>query len=120
MLTGGALGLVQELSANSLSAMAGLNEKFVNPGAFATVFEAVIEADHQIADRCRDFTDDISDAVKGILQELGEIGANGGFVKGFFPRIVELHVAHHREEDFEIGEGSLVDGYGHVGSCGLN
>jgi hypothetical protein len=82
VLAGGGLGKVKEMRANSLSAMGRLDEEFVNPRAFATVFEAVVETGHQIADQRRLFTDKVNDAVRSILQKLGEIRANRRFVKG--------------------------------------
>jgi len=113
VLAEGAVSEVEELRANSLPAMGALDKELVDPGAFAAIFEAVIEADHEIADGARILADDVDDAIGGILQEFGEVGANGGLVEGFFPGIVELHVAHHHEEGFEISEGGLGDGDGH-------
>ena len=46
----GGIGQVEKLGADSLSAVGGFDEEFVDPGAFAAVFEAVVEADHEVAD----------------------------------------------------------------------
>ena len=113
VLVGGLLSEVEEQGANTLPTMGARDEELVNPGAFATVFEAVIEADCEIGDRGFDFPHQIDDAVDGILQKFGEVGAHRGFVEGLFPGIVELHVAHHREECLEIGGGGFSDGEGH-------
>ena len=43
---GGGLGKIKKLRADSLSAVGGFDEEFVNPGSLAEVFEAVVEADH--------------------------------------------------------------------------
>lgn len=113
MISGGLFGKLEELRANSLLAVPGFDEKLVNPGASAAVFEAVVEADDQVGDGSGIFPHDKGDAVDGILQEFGQIGADGRFVEGLFPGIVELHVAHQDEEDFEIGKRGLGGGGGH-------
>jgi len=109
----GGLGEVKKLGANSLSAMGGFDEEFVNPRAFAAIFEAVVEANHQIADQRVSFPNKIDDAVDRILQKLGEIGANRGFLKRLRPGIVLLHVEHHREQGFDICGSGTGNGDGH-------
>ena len=113
VLARGLLGEVEELGANSLPTMRPFDEEFVNPGAFATVFEAVVETDHKVGDWRGIFADEVDDTVDGILQKFDKVAANRGFVEGLLPRIVKLHVVHHREEGFEIGGGGLGDGKGH-------
>jgi hypothetical protein len=100
----------KQLAADSLPAMLSFDEEFVNPGAFAAVFEAVIEADHKICDWHKLCANDIGDAANRILQKLGEIGADRDMVKRLRPGIIHLHVAHHFEKVFEVGGGSLGDG----------
>jgi hypothetical protein len=107
VVAGGLLRQVKELGANSLSTVGGLDEEFVDPGTFAAVFEAVIETDDEVGDGSGILPGHVGDAVDRILQEFGEIGADGGLVEGFFPRVVELHVAHQEKEGFEIGERGL-------------
>jgi hypothetical protein len=113
VFAGGAFGEIEELGADSLSTVGGFDEEFVDPGAFAAIFEAVIEADDEVGDGRVILARDVCDAVNGILEEFGEVGADGGFVEGFFPGVVELHVAHQEEEGFEIGWGGLGEGEGH-------
>jgi len=109
----GGLGEVKKLGANALSAMRSFDEEFINPCAFAAVFEAVVEADHQVADRVEFFADDVDDAVTGILQKFVEIHADRGFVKGLRPWIVLLHMAHHQKQGIEICGSGTCDGDGH-------
>jgi hypothetical protein len=49
-----------------------------------------------------------------VLQKLNKIRADSGPVEGFLPRVVELHMAHHGENGFEIGE--CGDGHG-ISTC---
>ena len=95
VFAGGGFGEIEELCANSLSAVGSFDEEFINPGAFAAVFEAVVEADHEVCDWRELFANDIDNTVDGILQKLGEICAESGFVEWLGPGIVLLHVAHH-------------------------
>jgi len=104
------LGKIEKLRANSLSAARGFDEEFVKPGAFAAIFETVFEADNQITDGGGAFPRDIGDAVDGIFEKFGEIGAEGGFVEGFGPGIIELQMAHHFEQGLEIVGGGLRAG----------
>jgi len=113
MFAGGGFGEIEELGANALPAVGGFHEEFVNPGAFAAVFEAVVEAEDQVGDGGDLFAHYIDDAIDGILQEFGEVGADCGFVERFFPRIVKLHVAHQREQGFEVCGSGERDGDGH-------
>ena len=113
VLGGGLFSEVKELGADSLPAVGGFDEEFVDPSPFAAVFEAVIETEDQIGNGGEVITNEIDDAVDGILQEFGEVSADGGFVEGFFPGVVELHAAHHLEKRFEVGERCLGEGDGH-------
>ena len=116
VLAGGLFGEVEELGADSLPAVRGLDEEFVYPGADATVFEAVVEADDEVADGGGIFADDVGHAVDRVLHEFDEIGADRGLMERFFPRIVTLHVAHHLENGFEVSDSGLVDRDGHGGT----
>ncbi len=98
----GGIGEIEKLGADSLSAVGGFDEEFVDPSAFAAVFEAVVEADHEVADWRGFLADDVDDAINRVLQKLGEIGAERGFVERLRPGIVRLHVAHHWEQRFQI------------------
>lgn len=71
----GAFGEIQKLRTNSLPTVGGLDEEFINPGAFAPIFEAVFKTDDEIADWGGVFPRYKSDAVDGILEEFGKIGA---------------------------------------------
>ena len=113
VLARGTLGEIEKLRANSLPAVRGFNKEFVNPGAFAAVFQAVFEADHQITDRGDTFASDVGYTINWILHEFGKIRAERGFVEGFRPGVVELKMAHHLEQGFEVGEGGLGDGNVH-------
>ena len=113
------LGEIEKLRSNSLSAMRSLDEEFVNPCAFAAIFEAVVETDHQVADRRVFFADEIGDAVNRVFEKLGEIGADRAFVKVFRPGIIGLHVAHHRKQQFEICESGTGASEGHEKQCHL-
>jgi hypothetical protein len=94
VLAAGGLCQVEKLRANSLPAMGCLDEEFVNPCAFAAVFEAVVETNHQIADWLAFFAGEIDNAVNRIVQKFGQSPADRGLVKGLRPGIVVLHVAH--------------------------
>ncbi len=50
VLAGRGFGEVEEVGANSLSAMSGQDEELIDPGAFATIFETEIEADDEVGD----------------------------------------------------------------------
>ena len=113
VLARGTLGEIEKLRANSLPAKPGFNKEFVNPGAFAPVFQAVFEADHQITDRGDTFASDVGDTINGILDEFGKIRAERRFVEGFRPGVVELKMSHHLEQGFKVGEGGLGDGNAH-------
>jgi hypothetical protein len=103
----------KQLAADSLPAMLSFDEEFVNPGAFAAVFEAVIETEDQVADERCCIADEVGDATNGILEKLDQIRAECGLVEGIRPGIVELHAAHQVENGFEIGGGGLGDGERH-------
>ena len=94
VFTGGGLGKIEKLRADSLSAMGRFDEKFVNPCAFAAIFEAVIETDHQIADWLAFFANEMGNAVERIPQKFGQSPADRWLVKGLRPGIVLLHTAH--------------------------
>ena len=66
VLASGGFGEIKKLRADSLSAMGSLDEEFVNPRALPTVFEAVVETDHQIADRRKLFVSEVDHAVNRI------------------------------------------------------
>ena len=53
---------IEELSANSLPSMRGVDEYLINPCAFTAILEAKVETDHQIADRCLVIADQINEA----------------------------------------------------------
>ena len=109
VFAGDGFGEIEKLRADSLSAMGGFAEEFVNPRAFAAVFEAVVETDHEVADWRGFFADDVDDAVERVLQEFGKICAERGFVEWLRPGIIFLHAMHHDENGFEIGESGLGD-----------
>jgi len=96
VFAGSGFGEIEKLGANSLSAVGGFDEEFVNPRAFAAIFEAVVETNHEISDRRIFFPNKIDDAVGRILQKLGEGSADRGLVEGLGPRIGLLHEAHDR------------------------
>jgi len=50
MFAGRVFGKIEELSANSLPSMRGFDEEFVDPSAFAAIFQTEIEADDEIGD----------------------------------------------------------------------
>ena len=112
VLAGGGFSEIEELRTDSLSAVGGFDEQFVDPCAFAAVFEAVVETDHEVADWRGFFADDVDDAVERVQQEFGKICAERGFVEWLRPGIIVLHVAHHFGKSFEVGDGSLGDGGG--------
>ena len=97
-------GEVKKLCADSLSAMRSLDGEFVNPRSLAAVFETVVEADHQVADGHKFFSDEVNHAVNRIRQQLGQIRADRGLVEWLRPGIIRLHVAHHLEEEFEVSQ----------------
>ena len=113
VFAGRSFGEIQELCPDSLPAVGGLDKEFVNPRALAAVFEAVVKADHQIADGRRFFSDNVHDAIDMVLKKLGEIRAHGRFAESLRPGIVVLHVSHHLQQGLEIGEGGTGDGRGH-------
>jgi hypothetical protein len=104
---------VQQLCADSLPAMCSLDKQFVDPCALTAVFEAVVETDHQVADWRRFFADHVDNAIERVLQEFGKIRAERECVEWLRPGIIPLHVAHHFEKKFEIGDGSLGDAKRH-------
>ena len=108
-----ALGKVEELRADSLSAMGSFDEEFVYPGAFATIFQAVIETDHQICDWRRLFTGNVDDAINRIREKFSDIRADCWLVEELGPGVVFLHVAHHGKQGIELGGSGLVDGERH-------
>jgi len=113
------LGEIEKLRSNSFSAMGSLDEEFVNPCAFAAIFEAVVKTDHQVADRRILFADEIGDAVNRIFKKLGETGPDRAFVKLFRPGVIRLHVAHHQKQQFEICQSGTGASEGHEKQCHL-
>ena len=114
VLAGDLFGDFEKLGANSLPTMGAFDKEFVNPGADAAVFEAIVKADHQVTNgRKRIFARDIGEAIDRVLQQFRKVDADGGFVEGLFPGVVDLHVAHQFEKGFGVGEGSLPYGDGH-------
>jgi hypothetical protein len=113
VLAGGGFGQVEELSANSLSAMSGQDEEFIDPGTFAAIFETEIEADNEVGDGSVCVERQVDDAVDGIGQEFVEIVADGCSVEGFGPGIFDLHLAHEKENGIKIGGGGRTSGDGH-------
>ena len=71
VLAGHGFGEVEKLRANSLSSVRGFYKEFVDPSAFTTIFQAVVEADHQICDRGRLLPDNIDNATNRIHEKLG-------------------------------------------------
>jgi len=113
VLAAGGFGEIKKLRADSLSAVRNLDEEFVNPGAFAAVFEAVVETDHQIADWVKIFANYIDNTVDRIEEKFSEIRADHRLVESLGPGIVFLHATHHDENGFEIGGSGLGDGARH-------
>ena len=105
VLAGAGFGQVEELGANSLRAVRGQDKELIDPGAFAAVFETEIEADDEVGDGGVCVERQVDDAVEGIGQEFEEIVADGSFVEGFGPGIVDLHLLHEKENGIEIGGG---------------
>ena len=105
VLARGGFGQVEELGANSLSAMSGQDEELIDPGAFAAIFETEIETDDEVGDGGVCIECQVNDAVDRIGQEFVEIVADGSFVEGFGPGIVDLHLLHEKENGIEIGGG---------------
>jgi hypothetical protein len=52
VLARGALGKVEKLGANSLPPVRGFDEELIDPSTLSPILQAVIEADHEIGDRC--------------------------------------------------------------------
>jgi hypothetical protein len=113
VFAGGGFGEIEKLGANSLSAMGGFDEEFVDPCAFAAIFEAVVETDHEISHWLEFFADDVNDTTRGIRKKLGKTGVQCRLVKRLRPRIGLLHVAHQEEQRFEICESGASDGDWH-------
>src|SRR6201993_4348417 len=104
---------VEELGANSLPSMGGLDKKLIDPGTLAAVFQAVVETDDQIADGGSLHAGDIDDAKDGILQKLRKIRFHNVWVEGLGPGIVVLHMAHQDEQVVEVARRGAFDGDGH-------
>jgi hypothetical protein len=113
MLAGNAFGEIEKLGANSLPAMGLFDEKLVNPGALALIFEAIVETDDEIGDGSVIYAREIGDAEKGIVEELGKIFLDDGVVEGLGPGIVGLHELHEGEQIVEFGGSGELDGDGH-------
>ena len=105
VLARGGFGEVEEFGANSLSAMSAQDEELVDPGALAAIFETEVEADDEVGNRGVCVERQVDDAVDGIGEELEEIVADGRFVEGFGPGVVDLHLLHKKENGVEIGGG---------------
>jgi hypothetical protein len=116
----GRFGEVQKLSGDTLPAMGGLDEEFIDPGAFAAIFEAEIEADDEVGHRDLFVASQIDDAILRIAEKFREIISNDGFAEWNGPRIVALHVAHQGEQCIEVGGSGALDGDGHERSPNLS
>jgi hypothetical protein len=57
---------IEELRANSLSAMVTFDKEFIDPGTFAAIFQTEIEADHKICDGCGGSAREIDQTESGI------------------------------------------------------
>lgn len=73
VLTSGNFRKTEKVGANSLPSMGRLDEEFVDPGSFATVFEAEIKANDQIANRDLLIASEIDQAIVRVAQKHGEI-----------------------------------------------
>jgi hypothetical protein len=113
VLASGGFGEIKKLRANSLPAVRSLDEEFVNPRTLSAVFEAVVETDHQIADRRKLFVREVDHAVNRIRQQLGKIRADRGLVEWLRPGIIFLHEAHHRKQGFDICGSGTCNRDGH-------
>jgi len=94
LLTRNSFRKIEKLGANSLASMGRLDEKFVDPRAFAAIFQAEIEADDQIADRDLLIPGQIDRAIVSVAQKHAEILAQNDFVEDLRPRIILLHLVH--------------------------
>jgi hypothetical protein len=94
--------------------MRGRNEEFIDPRAFAAVFEAEVKADDEVGDGILVFADEIDETEVGIVEEFVKIFANNGFIESFGPGIVVLHMAHHLENGVEIVRSGKLDGWRHA------
>ena len=110
---------VQELGANSLPPVGRLDEELIDPGTFAAVFQAVVEADDQVAEGSSFLACDVDEAAGGVVEEFREISSNDRFVERFGPGVVDLHVAHQDEQHFEVGGSGAFDSDGHGRSSSL-
>ena len=103
VFTGDGFGEVEEAGANSLPSMGGFDEQLVDPGTFAAILQAEIEADDQVGDGSALLADQINEAIAWIVEEFGEIVSDAEFIKGLGPWIIVLHVAHQKKQGFEVG-----------------
>lgn len=115
VLERGPLGQLQQLRTDSLPSMRRLHEEFVDPGALAAIFQAVIEANCEIGDGLAAVRDQVDKPVEGIGQKLGKTRANRSFEEWLGPRIAALHLAHQGEYGFEVKQNCLRDAKGHEG-----
>jgi hypothetical protein len=97
----------QKFGPNSLPSILRFNEELVDPGTFAAILQAEVEAENQVPDgdlrfANKGFANKKDQPVGWIRQDFLQILANGGLVKRFFPRVFDLHAAHERQDDLGI------------------
>lgn len=109
----GGFGEVEKVRGNSLPAMGGFDEEFIDPGAFAAILQTEIKTDDEVGDRRVAIARDVGKAVNRILQKFRETFSDDGFVERLVPRIVGLHVWHENENRFEVGGNGAMDGDWH-------
>jgi hypothetical protein len=86
-----------------------IDVKFVNPRAFAMVFETEIEADRQIGDGAHAVESQVDDADSWISQELCEIETHYVPVERLVPGINLLHPRHEQKDGFKIRNTSVLE-----------
>jgi hypothetical protein len=112
-IAGSSFGQVEELGANSLPAVRGFDEEFIDPGTFAAVFEAEIEANDEVGNWSLLVARQVDNTVMGILEELREIFLDDEVVEGLLPGIIVLHMAHEQEQRIDVGGTGRQNRNGH-------
>jgi hypothetical protein len=103
------LGEVQELCTNSFPTVPLIDVKFVNPRAFAMVFETEIEAHSQIGDGGHALESQVDDADSWISQEFCEIETHYVLVERLVPGFNLLHPKHEQKDGFKIRNTSVLE-----------
>ena len=106
-------GELEGRGADTLSAKTLFDEELVDPGAFAAVLEAVVEAEDDVADGTRGIADQPGEAEGRVVEHLPDAAKRAFLIERNGPGIVHLHGPHEVKQRFGIVRQGGAVVYGH-------